>query len=114
VPRWGGLVLVAFGAIPPLLVTGYYMAHFDLSPLHGVWYVFLLLVGGQWGLVGTAAGLAFTALFLSTVSLVLVRPPDAAYGDGRRSSRPSEPRLPILGPGGHAGPGALGNTRTFR
>jgi hypothetical protein len=112
-----GLVLVVLGAVPLVLVVGYYMAHFNLGPTHALWYAFLLVVGDSAGWVATLAALAFVTLFASTVILVARREPEDAYGDGGRRSRrgvPSEPRLPILGPGGHAGPGSLGNARTFR
>ena len=107
VRRLPGLVLVVLGAVPLVLVAGYYMAHFNLGPLDALWYAFLLVVGHQAGWLATAAAAVFVTLFLSTLILVVVREPEDAYGDGGRRSRgaPSEPRLPILGPGGHAGPG---------
>jgi MFS family permease len=110
VRRIPGLVLVVVGAVPMVLVVAYYVAHFDLGPLDAVWYAFLLVVGQQAGVLAALVGCALAALFVSTLVLVAVRPPEAAYGDGRRDRRASEPRLPILGPGGHAGPGSLGNT----
>jgi hypothetical protein len=114
--RIPALAMVLVGAIPPALLVGYYMAHFNLGPLHAVWYAFLLITGGQPGWLATTLALVFVALFVSTLILVVVREPEDAYGDGGRRLRgmPSEPRLPILGPGGHAGPGSLGNARTFR
>jgi hypothetical protein len=33
-------------------------------------------------------------------------------GGGRRSRGPAEPQPSIFGPGGHAGPGAIGNARS--
>ncbi|MEA2422529.1 MAG: hypothetical protein QOF55_1628, partial [Thermoleophilaceae bacterium] len=40
-------------------------------------------------------------------------PPGRGGGSGgRRGGSPSEPQPSIFGPGGHAGPGAIGNARS--
>jgi hypothetical protein len=107
VRRGGGFALIFGGALPWLLVVAYYALHFDLGPIDGTWYAFLLVTGHQTGLLATVLGCALIAAMVSAIVVVAVRP-DSGGGRGR-GPRQGEPRQAVFGPGGHAGPGALGS-----
>jgi hypothetical protein len=103
------IVLALLGFLPVLFVVGYYGWRFELSPLEEGWYLLLLVTGNQAGLLTTLALCLLLGIAISVAAIVFAR---ARRGDerprrGRR--REEEPRPSIFGPGGHAGPGALGN-----
>ncbi len=98
--------MVAAGALPLLLVALYYLFALDLDPLAGAWYLLLLVVGHQVGLV--------EALVASTL---LGCGPGRAADRARRAARaggsPTQEAKPrVTGPGGLAGPGSLGGTQS--
>jgi hypothetical protein len=108
VGRGWALGLVAAGLVPLALLALFYMFRFDLGPLDGAWYWFLLVTGNQAGIVATLLGAVLVGLFLAVLALAIARqnaPPSRE--DARRDSRP---RQAVFGPGGYAGPGALGGT----
>jgi hypothetical protein len=91
----GGLVLPALLAIYELFVLG-------VDPLSGAWYLLLLVLGGQLGLVEVVVGATFVAVFGSVLAIV-------------RRSTPApggvDPVAPTTrGPLSYAGPGSLGGT----
>jgi hypothetical protein len=100
-------LLVIVGLLPLVVVVLYYMSRLSLNPLEALWYVFLLVTSGS---VGVAAAL-FSCFYIGTfgclVSILIARarrPPAA---------RVQEPQRPaVFGPGGYAGPGALGGTES--
>lgn len=92
-------VMVAIGAAPILLVALYYMLRLSLNPLEGVWYVLLLVTGGQVGAVTAALGALFLGLFGSIVSIA-----------ARRSEPEADEPASVRGPASYAGPGSLGGT----
>ncbi|MEA2423192.1 MAG: hypothetical protein QOF55_2291, partial [Thermoleophilaceae bacterium] len=52
--RWrSGLVLFVVGLLPLAAVTLYYLWRFELGPIDGAWYLFLLVTGNQTGLLTT-------------------------------------------------------------
>jgi hypothetical protein len=111
--RWrGGIALFLVGLLPVLGVVAYYLAHFQLGPVDGAWYLFLLVTGDQTGLFTTAACALLLAITGSVAAILLAR---ARRGDPvrerRQTGRPSEPAPSIFGPGG-PGPGAIGNARS--
>lgn len=110
VGRGWGLGLAAAGLAPLLLLALFYMFRFDLGPLDAAWYLFLLVTGHQAGIVAALLGCALIGLFIAVLALVIARrhaPPTRE--EARRESRP---RQAVFGPGGYAGPGALGGTRS--
>lgn len=91
----GGLVLPALLAIYELFVLG-------VDPLSGAWYLLLLVLGGQLGLVEVVVGATFVAVFGSVLAIVR-RSASAAGGP--------DPVAPTTrGPLSYAGPGSLGGT----
>jgi len=111
-----GVVLVLIGLLPVLFVAGYYAWRFELSPLGAAWYLLLLVVGNQAGLLTTLALCALLGITISVAAILFAR---ARHGDerprrSRGARREEEPRPSIFGPGGHAGPGALGQVGTRR
>lgn len=118
--RWrGGVVLLGLGLLPVVAVGLYYLWRFGLGPVDGAWYLFLLVTGDQTGVFSTAALVALAALTGSVASILWARarhgepaaPRGGGGGRGRRG-RPAEQQPSIFGPGGHAGPGAIGNARS--
>jgi hypothetical protein len=110
VGRGGALALVAAGLLPLALLALFYMLRFDLGPLDGAWYAFLLVTGHQAGVLATVLGCALAGLFLAVLALAVAKqnaPPTRE--EARRDSRPHQP---VFGPGGYAGPGALGGTQS--
>jgi hypothetical protein len=104
-------LMAAIGLAPLLFVAAYYLWRFDLSPLSGAYYFLLLVTGNQTGLLTTAALIALAAVTLSMGAIVIAR---ARRGEGTlgRERAPEPPRPRIFGPGGHAGPGALGGVES--
>jgi hypothetical protein len=113
--RWrGGTVMFLIGLLPIAAIALYYMLRFDLGPLKAVWYLFLLVTGDQTGVLTTIALLVLAAIAGSVAAILFARarhgePAAPRAGGGRR---PAEPQPSIFGPGGHAGPGAIGNARS--
>jgi hypothetical protein len=111
--RWrGGVVMFLAGLLPIAAVTLYYLARFQLGPVDGAWYLFLLVTGDQTGWLTTACCVLLLAIMGSLGAILLAR---ARRGDAPRERRPprhGESPPSIFGPGGHAGPGAIGNARS--
>ena len=109
VPRRGPapVLLVIGGLLPFAAVILYYLDRLSLNPLEGIWYLFLLVVGGDVGIFASLAACVLVGVFGSLVAVLLARarkPPEA------RVEEPEQPS--VFGPGGYAGPGALGGTRS--
>lgn len=106
------VVLAVVGAVPPLFVFVYYCWRLGLSPARGGWYLLLLVTGNQPGLLTTLAGVGLLALLASVAAIAVARVRRGDDGErerGSRRGRAEEPRPSIFGPGGHAGPGAIGS-----
>jgi Peptidase family M28 len=102
------------GLLPIALVAAYYLVRLDLGPIDGAWYLFLLVTGNQTGVFTTAGLLVLAAITGSVGAILLARarfgePAGERPGGGRRTA---EPAPSIFGPGGHAGPGAIGQARS--
>jgi hypothetical protein len=112
-----GVVLYLVGLLPIALVAAYYMVRLDLGPFDGAWYLFLLVTGNQTGVLTTAGLVVFGAITGSVGAVLLARarhgePPLPRGAGGGGAGRRSEPQPSIFGPGGHAGPGAIGQARS--
>jgi hypothetical protein len=106
--RAPGLVfLVAAPLLPLAAVALFYMARLSLNPVEGLWYLFLLVTSGDIGIFTSLFACVFLALLACLVSTLVARarkPPPVV---------PEEPKRPtVFGPGGYAGPGALGGTES--
>jgi hypothetical protein len=116
----GAVVMFALGLVPIAAVALLYLWRLELGPLDGAWYLFLLVTGNQTGVLTTACLVALAAIAGSVAAIVWARarhgtpaPERGPRGGGGRRRRPDEPPPPsIFGPGGHAGPGAIGNARS--
>ena len=106
VGRGWALGLVAAGLVPFALLALFYMFRFDLGPFDAAWYWFLLVTGGQTGVVATLLCCVLAGLFLALVALAIAK--QNAPPSRETARRESRPRQAVFGPGGHAGPGALG------
>ncbi|MGZ4203350.1 MAG: M28 family peptidase, partial [Thermoleophilaceae bacterium] len=109
VPRRGAapILLVAAGLLPIAIVVIYYLDALSIGPLHGLWYLFLLVASGDIGVLTCVFASLLVAAFGSLVAVLVARarrPPAAATADIDHES--------VFGPGGYAGPGALGGTRS--
>jgi hypothetical protein len=107
VPRRGPVpVLLALGGLLPFaVVVLYYLDKLSINPLEGVWYLFLVVSSGDVGLFACLCSCLLVGVFGSLVAVLLARarkPPPA------RVEVPEQPS--VFGPGGYAGPGALGGT----
>ncbi|MFL5896812.1 MAG: hypothetical protein ACJ76Z_17060 [Thermoleophilaceae bacterium] len=91
--------LTAALAIPLLVLVGV-VGRLSLGPLSAPWYAFLLLTGHHIGLYTAVLSALLAACVIAAVHIALARRPEPPALAG-----PS-----VLGPGGHAGPGALGGT----
>jgi hypothetical protein len=108
-----GALLYLLGLLPIALVAAYYLVRLDLGPIDGAWYLFLLVTGNQTGVLTTAALVVLAAITGSVGAILLAR---ARFGEPagarRGGGRPAEPTPSIFGPGGHAGPGSIGQARS--
>ncbi|HEY2603420.1 MAG TPA: hypothetical protein VGI67_17815 [Thermoleophilaceae bacterium] len=99
--------LVVVGLLPLAVVVLYYMSKLSLGPLGGLWYAFLLVTSGTVGIAAALFACAFIGVFGCLVAVLVARarrPPVAKV---------EEPKHPaVFGPGGYAGPGALGGTES--
>jgi hypothetical protein len=110
VPRRGPVpvLLAAVGLLPFVAVILYYLSRLSLDPLHGVWYLFLLVFSGDIGILACVSACLLVGVFGSLVAILVARarkpPPSARMEEPEPAS--------IFGPGGYAGPGALGGTES--
>lgn len=100
--RLTAAALVLAGLLGPAVAAVVYLDRLALDPVEAVWYVWILVTGHAISPVTTllacvGAGIALTALTLIAGRAGAPPPPE-----------PEGPR--VRGPGGHAGPGALGGT----
>jgi hypothetical protein len=96
---------VAAGLVPLGAVVLYYSIRFQLDPLHGAYYALLLVLGGQPGVLGTVAICTLLGACASLGAIILARSRVA-------EPSPAATSPPLFGPGGYAGRGALGGTRS--
>ena len=103
--RRARLALLAGGLLAPLFVTVYYLFALSLDPLHGAWYLLMLVTGHSVGLATSLAGCLLLASACATAELAWRVP-------GEREPAPGETGPSVYGPGTYAGPGSLGGTKS--
>jgi hypothetical protein len=103
-PQRARILLIAGGLLPALLVAVYYLFRLSMDPLHGAWYLLLLVTGHSIGLITALIGCVLLGVLASVVAIVRARP----------DQPPAEPeeRPKVYGPGAYAGPGSLGGTES--
>jgi hypothetical protein len=104
-PRRLRVVLLVLGALPPLLVTAYYLFALSIDPLAGAWYLLLLVTGHAAGPVTVFLGCLMLGALCATIELVYRTPAPPPEEEG-----PEGPS--VYGPGAYAGPGSLGGTES--
>jgi hypothetical protein len=105
-PRRVRALLLALGALAPLLVTVYYLFALSMDPVAGAWYL-LLLVTGHTVAPGTAfVGCVMLGTLCAAAELVYRQP----AAPPEEESSPEGPS--VYGPGAYAGPGSLGGTES--
>jgi MFS family permease len=104
-PRRLRAVLIGVGVAPAALVAIYYMFALSMDPLHGAWYLLMLLTGHSVGIVMALIGCLMLAAACAT-SEIAWRRPDEDEGE-QGSQGPA-----VYGPGSYAGPGSLGGTQS--
>jgi hypothetical protein len=97
-------LLVAGGLAVPAAIALLYMARLSLDPLEALWYLFLLVTGGQVDLLSAMIGCVLLGALASTVEILLAR--------GRQAEPVADAGPALRGPGGYAGPGSLGGTES--
>lgn len=78
--RWRG-VLLALGALPALLVAAYHWIALSMDPLHGTWYLLMLVTGHTVGLLTALVGCVMLGALCAAAELVYrspVAPPEPA------------------------------------
>jgi hypothetical protein len=104
-PRRLRAVLIGLGVAPALLVAIYFMFALNLDPLHGAWYLLMLVTGQSVGIVLALISCLMLAAACGTAE-VAWRLPD----DDEDETGPQGPA--VYGPGSYAGPGSLGGTQS--
>jgi hypothetical protein len=103
-PRRARVAMIAAGLLPLILVALYYLIALRVDPLTGVWYLLLLVAGGAVDLPLVLLGCIGLGCLAATIAIVRATPDPEP---------PVEEEGPtVFGPGAHAGPGALGGTRS--
>jgi hypothetical protein len=76
-------IMTAFGLAPFVAVAAYYMWRFSLDPLHAAYYLYVLVVGGQVGLLATLADCVLLGTFVSTLAIIRARSRSGDEGPAR-------------------------------
>ena len=108
-PRRGPVpILLAAGGLLPLVISAlYYLDRLSVGPLRGLWYLFLLVAGGDVGIFASLFSCVLVGVFGCLVAMLVARARKAPPARIEEAEQPS-----IFGPGGYAGPGALGGTES--
>jgi hypothetical protein len=104
-PRRLRAVLIGVGVAPAALVTIYYLFALSVNPLHGAWYLLMMLAGHSVGIVLALIGCLMLATACGTAEIAWRSPDEDEHAQG-----PQGPA--VYGPGSYAGPGSLGGTQS--
>lgn len=104
-PRRWRLAMVALGALLPVIVAVYYLFVLNLDPISGAWYLMMLVAGQHVSLLGALVAGTFLGAGLAACEIARIPRPE--------EEAPVEDAGPrVYGPGGLAGPGSLGGTKS--
>jgi hypothetical protein len=70
-------VLLALGALPALLVAAYHWIALSMDPLHGTWYLLMLVTGHSVGLLTALVGCVMLGALCAATELVYRSPAEA-------------------------------------
>ncbi len=104
-PRRLRVVLIGLGVAPVALVAVYYLFALSVDPLHGAWYLLMLVAGHSVGIVLSLIGCLMLAAACATAEIAW-RLPD------QDEAEPGPQGPAVYGPGSYAGPGSLGGTES--
>ena len=104
-PRRLRAVLIGLGVAPAVLVAIYFLFALNLDPLHGAWYLLMLVTGHSVGIVLALIGCLMLAAACGTAEIAWRLPDEDEDEQG-----PQGPA--VYGPGSYAGPGSLGGTQS--
>jgi hypothetical protein len=104
-PRRLRAVLIGLGVAPAVLVAIYFMFALNLDPLHGVWYLLMLVTGHSVGIVLALIGCLMLAAACGTAEVAWRLPDEEEDDHGAQGPA-------VYGPGAYAGPGSLGGTQS--
>jgi MFS family permease len=104
-PRRLRAVLIGVGVAPAVVVSIYYLFALSVNPIHGAWYLLMMLTGHSVGVVLALIGCLMLAAACGTAEIAW-RSPEEDEGE----LGPQGP--PVYGPGSYAGPGSLGGTQS--
>lgn len=104
-PRRVRFAMIALGALPPLIVAVYYMFSLELNPLSAAWYLLMLVAGQHVSLLGALVAATFLGCGLAALDVARIPRPEEEPPDETAGPR-------VYGPGGLAGPGSLGGTKS--
>jgi len=98
-------LLLALGALPPMLVALYYLIALSMDPLSGAWYVLMLVTGHS---VSVATSLIACLMLgaLGAATELVARSPARSAGE------PDEAGPALFGPGSYGGAGLLTRVRS--
>ena len=88
--RRARLAMVAAGLLPALLVTVYYLFSLSLDPLHGAWYLLMLVTGHSVGIAMSLAGCLLLAAACATIEITW-RLPEEEPAPGERGPSATAP-----------------------
>jgi hypothetical protein len=104
-PRRLRAVLIGLGVAPAVLVAIYYLFALSMDPLHGAWYLLMLVTGHSVGIVLSLIGCLMLAAACGTAEIAWRLPDEDEAEQGRQGPA-------VYGPGSYAGPGSLGGTQS--
>jgi hypothetical protein len=97
--------LIAIGVAPAALVAVYYLFALSIDPLHGAWYLLMLVTGHSVGIVTSLIACLMLAAACATAEIAWRAP-------GPEDEEPGPQGPAVYGPGSYAGPGSLGGTES--
>jgi hypothetical protein len=100
-------LMLALGALPPLLVAIYYLFALSIDPVAGAWYLLLLVTGHTVAPALTFIGCVMLGALCAAAELVYRQPAPPPEPEESPPEGPS-----VYGPGAYAGPGSLGGTKS--
>ena len=91
------------GLLPAVVIVATYAQHLHMGPLHGAWYLFLLVTGHHVGLGSALLGCVALGLMASVASIAVAHARRSEPAPGRIPGRAGRPRVddrPVSGPAG--------------
>jgi len=107
-PRWAGLVLLALGLVPAVVLGVHVARALGAGPLELAWQVLMWVAGGHLGVLGALVGILLAGCAVGVASVVVAPHDDPPAQDALSPERVASMRGPLT----YAGPGSLGGTES--